>query len=184
VSHRHPLRTGAAALLTAGLVLGCTSAGTDPTDAPRGSVATRSAPTRDPSSEPSASGSSPTDPVHVESPPQAALTAEGGDPVVGQLGTYTWGDAGSDSPWLPGEPITVGAGEPLQVAFDPSLEPATWTALLAPPGAQGPDEAEPLADGSGLPTFPAPPAGRYTLALQITVEGEGTAHYAWLLDVR
>jgi hypothetical protein len=163
-------------LLNAGLLLGCTSAGPGATDAPPASIAARSAsPT---------SGATPSDPLALEMPPQAALAAEGGDPVVGQLGTYTWGDAGSDSPWLPGEPITVGAGEPLLVALDPSLEPTTWTALLAPPDAAGPDEAESFRDGSGLPAFSAPPAGRYTLALEITVEGQGTAHYAWLLDVR
>ena len=34
-------------------------------------------------------------------PPAASIAVEGGDPVTGQLGTFTWGDGGSDSPWLP-----------------------------------------------------------------------------------
>ena len=50
-------------------------------------------------------------------PPAASLAVEGGDPVVGQLGSFTWGDGGSDSPWLPGAPIPVGAGERLTVAI-------------------------------------------------------------------
>src|SRR6266576_2728071 len=47
--------------------------------------------------------------VAAGQPPSAALAADGGDPVVGQLGTYTWLDGGSDSPWLPGTTIAVGA---------------------------------------------------------------------------
>ena len=50
-------------------------------------------------------------------PPAATLAADGGDPAVGQLGSYTWLDGGSDSPWLPGTPLTVGAGEPLTVTI-------------------------------------------------------------------
>ena len=49
-------------------------------------------------------------------PPAATLAVEGGDPVTGQLGTFTWGDGGSDSPWLPGSPIAVGTGEHLTVS--------------------------------------------------------------------
>ena len=37
-----------------------------------------------------------------DGPPDAELAAEGGDPVTGQLGTYIWAGAGSDSPWLRG----------------------------------------------------------------------------------
>lgn len=117
-------------------------------------------------------------------PPTAALSVEGGDPVDGQLGTYTWGDGGSDSPWLPGSPILVGAGEPLRIAFEPAVVPSTWTARVVPAGADGPGGATILADGNGLPTFAAPGAGRYTLVVEIEVLGLGTAHYAWALDVR
>ena len=41
-------------------------------------------------------------------PPVASIGVEGGDPVVGQLGTYAWAGGGSSSPWLPGAPIAVG----------------------------------------------------------------------------
>src|SRR5688500_217654 len=54
-----------------------------------------------------------------DAPPDAFLAVEGGDPVVGQLGTYVWLDTGSDSPWLPGAPLAVGAGEPLTLGLDP-----------------------------------------------------------------
>ena len=30
--------------------------------------------------------------------------------MAGALGSFTWGDGGSDSPWLPGAPIAVGVG--------------------------------------------------------------------------
>ena len=54
-------------------------------------------------------------PATATEPPAASLAVEGGDPVTGQLGTFTWGDGGSDSPWLPGAPIAVGTGEQLTV---------------------------------------------------------------------
>ena len=57
-------------------------------------------------------------PTRRRIPPDASLAAEGGDPVPGQLGTFTWAGGGSDSPWLPGTPITVGAGESLTVTLD------------------------------------------------------------------
>src|SRR3954452_7640141 len=41
----------------------------------------------------------------ADTPPEATLAVEGGDPVAGKLGTYIWADGGSDSPWLPGAPI-------------------------------------------------------------------------------
>ncbi|MEA2610414.1 MAG: hypothetical protein QOG32_140 [Chloroflexota bacterium] len=62
-------------------------------------------------------GASPSVPPTASStqPPDAALAAEGGDPVIGQLGSFTWGAGGSDSPWLPGAPLVVGVGERLRV---------------------------------------------------------------------
>ena len=67
---------------------------------------------RPPSPRPAAT---PARPRLPERPPDATLAADGGDGVAGQLGSYTWRGAGSDSPWLPGTPIAVGAGEPLTV---------------------------------------------------------------------
>ena len=48
-----------------------------------------------------------------------ALAAEGGDPVDRPARDATPGaTAGSDSPWLPGAPLAVGAGEPLSMTLD------------------------------------------------------------------
>ena len=76
-----------------------------------------------------------------DAPPAARLTAEGGDPVTGQLGTYTWAGAGSDSPWLHGAPLAVGHGEPLTLAFHPAIDIATWRARYVPVTADDPTGA-------------------------------------------
>ena len=49
----------------------------------------------------------------------ASLAVEGGDPVAGSLGSYTWAGGGSDSPWLPGAPMRVGSGERLRLTLAP-----------------------------------------------------------------
>jgi hypothetical protein len=121
----------------------------------------------------------------VDGPPSGRLSAEGGDPVVGQLGTYTWADGGSDSPWLPGAPIELGAGEPLTVSFEPTITTEGWQARSVPSTAAGPDGATVLGMGSGAPTFPAPGAGSWTIEVHVTFgDGAGDASYFWRLDVR
>jgi hypothetical protein len=114
------------------------------------------------------------------------MHAEGGDPVAGQLGSYTWGDGGSDSPWLPGSPITVGAGEPLTVVLADDAVVADWSAVRVAAGTTDGTGAVPLASAAGDPIgFPAPDAGRWSLQLQVRFPGgpESAAYY-WLLDVR
>jgi len=120
----------------------------------------------------------------LDAPPDALLAAEGGDPVVGRLGTYIWLDSGSDAPWLPGAPIAVGAGEPLTVSFAPPSEIATWAARMVPASADGPDGAISLGEGTGAPAFVAPDSGSWTVDLAVTFPaGAGSAHYFWRLDV-
>jgi hypothetical protein len=120
----------------------------------------------------------------VDGPPAARLSAEGGDPVTGQLGTFTWADAGSDSPWLPGAPIAVGAGEPLTVAFAPDIAIETWRARSVPSTATGPDGATELGVGRGTPTFASPGAGSWTVEIHVAFgDGSGDASYFWRLDV-
>lgn len=116
-------------------------------------------------------------------PPSATLAAEGGDPVVGQLGTYTWADGGSDAPWLPGAPISVGVGEPLAVVLDPAIGIGSWRARSVPAAATGPAGAVVLGEGDGPPGFDAPSAGTWTVEVSITFPGDlGTASYAWQVD--
>ena len=153
-------------LLAALLVVGCTG-GVDPA----------SPATTGPA--PSAAGR--------DAPPDATLAAEGGDPVTGQLGSYTWFGSGSDAPWLPGSPIAVGAGESLHVAFLPPGDAGSWTARYAAADAVdagGPVGARPLGEGTGEPVFAAPGTGRWTVEVTITFPaGIGTATYFWELTV-
>ena len=69
------------------------------------------------------------------------LAAEGGDPGQ-QLGTYIWGDGGSDGPWLPGAP-SRGAGEPL--TCDVPVVGAELVRSVPCPGRSGRSDASPRA---------------------------------------
>jgi hypothetical protein len=111
-------------------------------------------------------------------PPAASLAADGGDPVVGQLGSYVWANGGSDSPWLQGAPITVGAVEPLAMVVDPAVRIATWAARLVPADASSPAGAVSLGEGTGSPRFEAPGPGAWTVAVEVRfADGLGSAAY-------
>ena len=119
-----------------------------------------------------------------DTPPAASLAAEGGDPVIGQLGTYTWRDGGSDSPWLPGEPISVGAGEPLSMTLEPAVGVAMWTVRSVPATADGPANAAVLGQGTGITGFPAPAPGTWTVEVRVVFADDlGSAGYFWRLEV-
>ena len=118
-------------------------------------------------------------------PPTAALAVEGGDPVDGQLGSYVWGDGGSDSPWLHGAPITVGAREPLTVAVRRDQPIASWSARFVVATADGPEGATVLGQGSAQPRFPAPSPGSWTVEVHVVfVDAAGNASYFWQLTVQ
>lgn len=141
-------------------------------------------PPPDQASSPPAGTAAPTDSVPLDAPPAAAMFVEGGDPVAGQLGTYVWGDGGSDSPWLPGAPITVGVGERAAVTFTPGVSVASWRARFLPSTADGPDRAAALGAGAGEPTFGAPPVGSWTVVVDVVFAGGlGDAMYYWLVTV-
>ena len=175
--------------ILAGLVLGC-----EPGAGPGGTVAvaatpdgTASAATPAAPSTPVTSaatdGPSPTVPGR-DAPPEALLGAEGGDPVAGQLGTYVWLESGSDSPWLQGAPLAVGAGEPLTVTLVPDGEIRAWSARYVPAAAGGPEGATSLGDGAGSPRFDAPGPGAWTAEVFVEfAPGVGDAHYFWRLEV-
>ena len=199
----HPLRPRPVAWLLAGvlaMVAACAVVGPSPRSAgsietavpPATPLATRatatpaSAPTVTVLPSPSHAPSPSAPPAATPDPPPAAsLSAEGGDPVAGELGSYTWGGVGSDSPWLPGAPIAVGAREPLAVTFAGGPAVAHWTARRARAGATSPIGAVPAGGGAGPVAIDAPAAGSWTLA--VTVEfagGIGSATWYWRLDVR
>jgi len=119
-----------------------------------------------------------------DAPPSASLAVEGGDPVAGQLGSYTWNGGGSDSPWLPGAPIRVGTGERLTVslATDPGV--AEWTARRAAPGSLDGAGAVALGQGTAGIRFSAPPAGSWSVQLTIRFADDlGSATYYWKVTV-
>ena len=128
--------------------------------------------------------SAPATPVSAE-PPPARLAAEGGDPVTGSLGSFTWNNGGSDSPWLPGARIRVGAGEHLTVTIKGAVGVATWTARRVPAGATDGADAVGLGDGTGTITFQAPPPGIWSAQIAVRFAGDlGSATYYWRLDVK
>lgn len=121
----------------------------------------------------------------IDAPPEALLAAEGGDPVMGQLGTYIWMNGGSDAPWLRGAPISVGAGEPLSVTFLPGIDVAGWRTWYVPADSDGDTGGATLGEGIGQPTFQAPASGSWTVAVTVTfLQDAGDANYYWRLDVQ
>jgi hypothetical protein len=116
-------------------------------------------------------------------PPDASLAAEGGDAVVGQLGSYTWADGGSDSPWLPGAPIAVGAGEPLSVTLADGTPVGAWTAVRAPADQANGAGAVEAGEGSGVIAFSVGAPGRWTVAVTIAFVAGGSATWYWQLEV-
>ena len=119
------------------------------------------------------------------SPPFATLAAEGGDPVAGQLGSYVWAGGGSDSPWLPGAPITVGVAEPLRVTFQPTIDIDSWAARFVPSTASDPTGARSLGEGTGVPQLRAPVAGSWTVEVHVVfADGAGNASYFWKVTAR
>lgn len=118
-------------------------------------------------------------------PPAASLAVEGGDPVVGQLGSYTWADGGSDSPWLPGTPMRAGAGEPLTVTLGDGVAVAGWTARRVPAGTSNGTGAVGLGAGGAPVTFAAPGRGTWSVQVAVVFAADlGTAAYYWQLTVR
>ncbi len=179
------------------LAMGC--AGGPETMTPRGSTAVTAAPTPRGSAPPTlpASGGTgsigpspasvgpPTASLAAEGPPSASLAAEGGEPVTGQLGSFTWAGGGSDSPWLPGVPIHVGAGEPLTVALGDDIPVTEWTARRVPAGNQDGSGAVPLGSGAGPIAFAAPGAGRWSVQVIVRFAADqGDAAYYWNVEVR
>lgn len=117
-------------------------------------------------------------------PPSAALAVDGGDPVAGQLGSYTWLDGGSDSPWLPGTPLGVGAREPLTVTIGDGVAVAEWSTRRVPAGTANGTGAVSLGAGGPPVVFSAPGPGTWSVQLTVRFAGGiGEASYHWQLAV-
>ena len=180
----------ASAVLIAMVAVGCSTSGASRLGSARPSEPPSSAATLDPAAASVVSAGPSVAPspsaAQADAPPGASLNAEGGDPVAGQLGSYTWAGGGSDSPWLPGSPIAVGAGEPLAVRLDAAPAVADWSATRVVAGTTDGSGAMSLASAEGEPIrFMAPAAGRWSIQVQVRFGGgSDSAAYYWLLDVR
>ena len=170
-----PLRVTAAILAV--LVMGCAM------PAPPSSSASPG--------EPSAPGSAPGSPpapttstVPDGEPPSAALLVPNGDPVIGQLGSYTWGQAGSDAPWLPGTIATADGSRSLRFGLSFDVPVAEWRARYATPGDVAPARPVALAVGALPLEVAAPPVGSWTVALTVVFAGgRGDATYYWRVEI-
>jgi hypothetical protein len=118
-------------------------------------------------------------------PPAASLAAEGGDPVAGRLGSFTWAGGGSDSPWLPGAPLRVGTREPLSLTLADGVRVAQWTAARKLAGSSDRTAAVELGHGTDVVRFGAPGPGTWSVQVAVRFAGGlGSAAYYWELSVR
>jgi hypothetical protein len=186
-------RRGLAIVAIALIVAACSSSGAGGSPGVATSVRPSAAPRTTPIATPEAASattapagsSGPT--TDIARPPAASLSVEGGEPVTGQLGSYTWNGGGSDSPWLPGAPITVGAGEQLTAVLDGGVGVATWSASRVAAGSSDGAGAVGLGDGdgSGSIAFASPATGHWSVQLTVRFAGErGSAAYYWSVTVR
>ena len=175
------VRAALVALLAVLVLAGC--GGPPPGDAPSGDPGSGRA------SPPPASGTVPAPPAPpppvVDGPPNAALVVPDLGPVTGQLGTYTWGDGGSASPWLPGTPVTVSGNRTVDVILTPAVPVAEWRARFARAGTADGAPAHSLGSGPRPIVVPLPPPGRWTVELAVAFDGgRGDAVYYWQVEVR
>ncbi|MGZ8515316.1 MAG: hypothetical protein ACXWXA_09770 [Candidatus Limnocylindrales bacterium] len=118
-------------------------------------------------------------------PPAASLAVDGGDPVVGELGSFTWNNAGSDAPWIPGNPMRVGRGEQLTLSLASSIAIDQWTVARSP-GATFGSGIVGMGEGTGAPvTFAVPPRGVWSVSVNVWfADTLGSASYYWLITVK
>jgi hypothetical protein len=174
----------ASAALAGGLVLACTGH-SQVGDSVPASPATSGPAATAPASDAVEATADTQAPTPAAGPPGATLAVDGGDPVIGQLGSFTWADGGSDSPWLPGSPVAVGAGEPLTVDLADGVAIATWSARRVPAGTSDGAGAVGLGSGQAPVMFAAPGPGSWSVQVDLTFAGgRGAAVYYWLVTVR
>lgn len=134
-----------------------------------------------PSAGPSPTTASASPPSAETHPPGATLLDAGGRGVVGQVGTFAWQGVVSDSPLLPGAPVTVRTGQRLTISVV-GPRPTHWAAtLFSNPG--DPASGRGYGQGVGVFSLVAPDRpGAWTLRLKI-VYGVGEVTHYWRLTV-
>jgi hypothetical protein len=120
----------------------------------------------------------------MPTPPAASIAEEGGDPVVGDLGSFTWQNSGSDSPWIPGTPIRVGAGEHLTLSLADPVAIENWQADYVPRADLQAVPSVGLGEGTAEPiSFDAPPPGQWSVSVSVWFAVGGSAAYYWSVEV-
>jgi len=186
VTVHRSIRASALALLIPALLASCSAPGTSSIPPPpEASPAASLEPTATviPSIAPSDGAPTPEPPI--PEPPAASIAVEGGDAVVGQLGSFGWKNGGSDGPWLDGSPIHVGAGERLVLTLAEPVAIDTWQVSRVLPGSRDGMGSVGMAEGSGEPvTFVAPPPGSWSVSVNVLfADNLGSAAYYWLIEV-
>ncbi len=155
----------------------------------RSAAATSSSsmPTASPTAErPSPSATSGPTSSSMPAPPAALLAGAAGEPVAGDLGTFSWDGLVSDAPWIVGSARdSATAGAALAVRFDPTLAVFSWRARWATVAKGQP--GTPVAGGSGgdpAINLAAPgDAGTWSLQLSVTFSPERSATWYWQIRV-
>jgi hypothetical protein len=197
--HPSTFRPLVAGALLAGALLpvaACTGAPGAPATSPVGTGALPASLTAPPPTAPppavsaqpaaAATGSPPAAaaPTRVPSaPPTALLGAAGSELVAGELGSYTWQQAGSDAPWII-VPARNAARmpSPYRIELEPGPEPLRWIVAWAPieRGLAGAIAGH--AQGSGAIRFPGPDGrGAWSLRLEADFGSLGRATWYWRL---
>ena len=195
-----PGRTGPIVVALAALAVGlggCTAPGASPLPSPSLGSRAPGTPTAAPSESPAPSvvaasvpsiEPAPTAQPSIEpspEPPAASIAVEGGDPVVGDLGTYTWDNSGSSSPGLDGTPIHVGAGEPVTFSLATEVGIVGWQVSRVLPSNHDRVGAVSMGEGTIPPIrFRAPPAGTWSVEVSVLfARNLGSAAYFWRMEV-
>ncbi len=179
MSDRSDRRSAPGILLLVVLLGACgggASAGSDPPAATGG-------PTSDPTAAPTVAGTP--EPTAANEPPAAWIAVDGGDAASGQLGSYTWTETGSDSPWLPGTPIAVGAGETMMVTFGDPVGVSAWTARRVRVGSTDGSGAIGIGSGGSAIAFALAEPGDWSVEVTVQfADGIGSASWYWQITVR
>jgi hypothetical protein len=193
----------AALVVAVTLIAGCSAArpsidgSPSSVPSPIASAATSSVPTTTASLEPSPEPASPSpseEPVDaptpgatLEPPPDATLQVEGGDAVIGELGSWGWKSAASDAPYLPGAPMHVGTGERLTFRMTTPVPIESWQIRRLPPSSvpDGVDGLVGMGEGTGEAiSFAAPRKGTWSVSVSVQfADTLGSAAYYWKVTV-
>lgn len=121
-----------------------------------------------------------------DSPPEVALAADGGEPIAGDLGTFSWDGLVSDAPWIVGRAgVAVAADGTLEATVAGDLQVRDWTVRWAQVAG---GQAEPVGDGAtsglGLPiAFRPPGPGAWSVAVEVWYADVGRAAWYWRVNV-